>query len=307
MLRYLGEDGHVREVNERLEPIFSFAEAIYNLWAQQSWERNIHSMPEECIQLASLINTQALRLFRSVVEQVRRCETYSATILSRTLFETLLAVAFLVKKDIRIIVEPVRPKPGSPPATTAKYVAKIRSKGVKRTRKHLLSYKLRMLLFQAYDYFWLQKAGLNSLAKHPGMFGKVRQFKRTLDPALLQGYEHAIGPEWTYILKNSDNYAGLSVPDRARMAGKSFLRWYEALYPSQSRAVHGIDIHHHLIVLPGDGQVASTLWPAINLMLIHIRQLQDCIDFGPDVDTAFDSLLRKRNWIADNILATLPA
>ena len=75
MLRYLGEDEHVREVGERLEPLFSFAEAIYNLWAKQGWERNTHPMPEECIQLASLMNTQALRLFRSVVEQVRRCET----------------------------------------------------------------------------------------------------------------------------------------------------------------------------------------------------------------------------------------
>src|SRR5712692_3007795 len=59
--------------------------------------------------------------------------------------------------------------------------------------KHLLSYELRMLLFQAYDYFWLQKTGLNGLAKHPGMSGRVRQFRRTLDPALLQGYEQAIG------------------------------------------------------------------------------------------------------------------
>ncbi len=191
------------------------------------------------------MNTQALRLFRSVVEQVRRCETYSATILTRTLFETLLAVAFLVKKDIRIIVDPIRPKPGSPPPTTAKYVAKIRSKGLKRTRKHLLSYELRMLLFQAYDYFWLQKTGLNGIAKYPGMSGNVRQFKCKLDPAIIQGYEQAIGPEWTYILKNSDNYAGLSVSDRARMAGRSFLRWYGALYSFQSRAVHGIDIHHH--------------------------------------------------------------
>ncbi len=42
-------------------------------------------------------------------------------------------------------------------------------------------------------------------------------------------------------------------------------------------------------------------------MLIHIKQLQDCIGFGPDVNTALDSLLRKRNWIADNVLARLPA
>ncbi len=42
-------------------------------------------------------------------------------------------------------------------------------------------------------------------------------------------------------------------------------------------------------------------------MLIHAKQLQDCIGLGPDVETALDSLLRKRKWIADNILATLPA
>ncbi len=51
MLRYLGEDEHVRKVGDRLEPLFSFAEAIYNLWAQQGWERNTQPMPEECIQL----------------------------------------------------------------------------------------------------------------------------------------------------------------------------------------------------------------------------------------------------------------
>jgi hypothetical protein len=89
--------------------------------------------------LRSAADVQALRLFRATVELCSRCEAFAATILARSLFETVLGTGFLLNEDVRIIVEPILAGPKIGPPAVVGYQAKRRSKNTKRTREHKLS------------------------------------------------------------------------------------------------------------------------------------------------------------------------
>jgi hypothetical protein len=233
-------------VQQNVADLFSLAESLFNSWLTQDKNNWTAKTPNESANLALILDIQACRLYRSVIEECRRCEAFNASILARTLFETTLGVAFLLKKDVRIIVEPVCPK-GAPPGTPpSKFAAKARSKGIKRTRKHLLSREFRAKLFLAYDFFSREGRGIDSIGKIPGYHHKAKKLRRSLDQKAKGEYEREIGPEWSFILQRSHNYSGLSVKDLARVLHPAFLRWYETVYHFQSCAAHAIDFLRHI-------------------------------------------------------------
>src|SRR5262249_40255969 len=96
------------EVQKNLASAFDLSEAMFNFWLVQEKDHWIgkSTLPPLAIYLAMMMDVQACRLFRSVIEECRRCEAFSASILSRALFETILGDGFLLMKRVRIIVEP---------------------------------------------------------------------------------------------------------------------------------------------------------------------------------------------------------
>jgi hypothetical protein len=169
--------------------------------------------------------------------------------LARTLFENLLAVLFLLKEDVRIMVEPTK---GTPPGTTpVKFAAKLKSKTARRTAGHRLSRELRANLFMAHYYFPLEGQHMESLGKFPGMYQKAKQLKKSVDPAVAADYEREIGPAWSYILRNSNYYSGLSVKDLTQVLDKSLFRWYDTVYHFQSCDGHAINLLQHLAIQDG--------------------------------------------------------
>ncbi|MDB5308805.1 MAG: hypothetical protein JWO38_3007 [Gemmataceae bacterium] len=308
MHRFAGEEERSAQVQESLADLFSLAESLYNAWLDLDRNRWFENIPNESANLALLLDVQACRLYRSVIETCQRCEAYCASILVRTLFETTLGVGFLLKKDVRIIVDPVLPK-GAPPGTPpAKYAAKISSKAKNRTRKHLLSRELRANLYAAHGYFALEGRETDSLGKFPGSYHAARRLKKGFDPAIAAEYEKEIGIEWTYILRHDTGYSGLSVKDLARAIDKSFLRWYEAIYSSQSRAVHGTDFLRHLDsrdgtslegrALSSENEVRQSLWAATGLFLTHAHIVHGNIGLGTSADTVLHHLKEKFMGVA---------
>jgi hypothetical protein len=94
-------------VQQNLADLFDLAESLFNYWLDQDKNHWRAGVPLDSANLALILDVQAIRLFRSIVNDCRRAEASTASILTRTLFETVLAVLFLLKKDVRIIVEPV--------------------------------------------------------------------------------------------------------------------------------------------------------------------------------------------------------
>lgn len=313
MHKYSNEDARSADVQARHADLFGLAEALFNVWLTYDKDKWVSSslLPAASANLAMILDVQASRLFRSVFEECKRAEAFSASILARTLFETVLCVGFLLKEDVRIIVEPNNPK-GSPPGTApTKWDAKIRSKQTKRTRRHLLSHELRADLFLAYGYIQLEGKGIASMGRLPGKYHEARRLKKNIDPSIMAEYEREIGPEWSYILRHSKTCAGLSVKDLARVVHKECLRWYDTIYHTQSVAVHAMDILKHVYVsddgatlgpvyLSSESEVYRSLWSATGLYLAHLHMIQASIGFGTEMESSLHSLKRKFNAIASS-------
>ena len=124
MHEFVGEQERSTEVQRNLADLFSLAESLFNYWLDQRKDKWTAQVPIESANLALILDVQACRLFRSVIEECQRCEAFNASILARSLFETTLGAAFLLKKDVRIIVEPIVPRctaphtSGTPPGRT---------------------------------------------------------------------------------------------------------------------------------------------------------------------------------------------
>jgi hypothetical protein len=302
MREFPGERQRSAEVQRNLAPAFDLAEAVFNFWLIQEKDKWIakSTLPPLGIHLAMMLDVQACRLFRSIIEESRRCEGFNARILSRSLFETVLGVGFLLMKRVRIAVDPTGPS-GTPGAQ--KFVAKASSKRVKPGRKHELSREFRAKLYYTHSLIQLER-GIERVGKFPGNKQRVKRLVKSLDPCLITNHEKEIGPQWSYILRHRPHtYSGLSVEDLAKVLHNSLTRWYEVIYHFQSRAVHANDPLKHIDVSDGntakalflssDSQVYENLRIATTLFLVHIRLLHENIGFGPDTEIAYDSLKRK--------------
>jgi hypothetical protein len=185
-----------------------------------------------------------------------------------------------------------------------KFEAKVRSKGSKRTRKHLLSREFRAELYYTHSFFQLHEKGIQCLSKFPHAKRRAEKLKNETDPKVIAEYEKGIGPKWTYVLRHAPHtYSGLNVKELSEVLGRPFLQWYETMYHFQSRAVHAndplkfADITDSKSVtamfISSDAHVYESLRVALTLLLVHIRLLHEHIGFGTDVDTAYASLKLK--------------
>jgi hypothetical protein len=220
MHQFPAEDARSAEVQENLAELFNLAESSFNYWLDQDKNKWKADVPMLTANLALTLDVQGLRLYRSIIQDCKRAEAFTGSILTRTLFENVLAVLFLLKKDVRIVVEPIKGTPAG--ATPVKFSAKLKSKITRRTAKHRLSRELRANLFMAHDYLSLECQHIESLGKSPGMYHKAKQLKKSVDPALVAEYEHEIGPAWSYILRKSNYYSGLSVKDQGFQGAQLF-------------------------------------------------------------------------------------
>ena len=89
----------------------------------------------------------------------------------------------------------------------------------------------------------------------------------------------------------------------AKLMGKPFERWYQTVYHFHSRNVHAVDPFRNLSVSGGkqlhatyvssDGELRQALTTAIAMFFITIATIQKSIGYGPDVDLAYSSMLRR--------------
>lgn len=301
------EEERSTDVKDNLPLSFDLAEAAYNFWLmaeKDSWIAKC-SLPPLAVNLAMLLDVQALRLFRSLIEQCQRCEAFNASILARSLYETVLGVGFLLKEDVRIIVEAklAQPKVGIGPPSVTGYHAKLKSKLAKRTQKHRLSREVRGKVYYAHSVFQQFERGPKILR----LFGsglRIKPKEKKEIKKLLAEQMAIIGPQWSYILRHEPySYSGLRINKLAIAVDKSLYRWYRTIYPFQSRAVHGNEpLKHfqratgnrgHSLFLSRDSDVYEALRTGITMFLVHLGILKDNVGFGPDLEIAFASFKRK--------------
>jgi hypothetical protein len=284
MLEFSQTTARSAAIQRQLSDQFTFASRMFDNWMERPkgrWLRR-SDLPHKTLDLSMLLNVQACRQFRTIVELCKTCEGFNASILARSLYETVLASQFILKPTFYLVIESKLDATGQP----SKWYALASKKGV---RKVALSRGKRASLYAAHCVFEWQEL----LTRYgDGFMGGAENL---FDPAkvteIVNAAEGSIGTKWTYILRHSPTYSGLKIFDLAKASGKAFREWYDFVYSDQSTKVHGAGAFQHLVMeaetgslqaawLSTDHDVWEALYCANTLFLIFVTYLIEVIDFG---------------------------
>ena len=210
----------------------------------------------------------------------------------------------LTRKKLRIAVDQAKTKGGGlkvDPAGNPVYFSKPPNSTTPKSLIRRLSRVKRANLLLANACFQDLRSA-QKLAALPHMKRQVRKLAKGAN-VLQASYEKEIGVEWTSILHSTRTYSGMSVETLAKLMGKHFVRWYESIYHFQSINVHAGDPLRHLTVtddeklravyVASDRELWQALTPAITMFFIVIDTLHKSVDYGSDVDHAYDSIKRR--------------
>jgi hypothetical protein len=286
-----------RSICNALAAEFAFADRLHRYWLRRHEATLLGAGLSFVVGVnVHLLNVQALRLFRSVVDECQRCEGFSANILARSLYETLLAVRFILKQRLRIIAT----------GKNGKYRATLPSKGNRGTKLDSLSREQRAQLYALHAAFAYDRM-VRDLAKTPGL-KRAHKRLQARSAQTQQGQaalEQQIGPEWCSVLQNYPyTYSGLKVAQLAEVVDPNgrLRQWYVGPYGVQSGMVHAAAAHRHIELRTDGGwdiafqssqqEIAGTLEIACMMLLACMFTLKDEARISQSAEPVFDAFLR---------------
>jgi hypothetical protein len=308
MRPFPGEEERTAEVAKELHGLLNVAESLHNFWLTHPKDEWIQKskLSSRVVNVAVMLDIQASRLFRAAIEECRRADAYAANILTRTLFETVLALRFLLAgEDLRIAVEQAKTKKGKAPkvddAGKPVYCSKIPTPSMPEALIHLLTREKRADLFLAHAFFQDVRSS-EKLTAFPGIEENVRKLQAGA-AASIASYEKEIGVEWSSILHNSHEFSGMNVETLAKLMGKPFEQWYDAIYHLQSINVHAGGSIRNIHIkddqklqaafVSSVSEVRQVLPTSITMFFIAIDTIHEAVGYGPDVDHAYASIKRR--------------
>jgi hypothetical protein len=287
-----------------LDTQFEFAERAYRVWLRTPKDKYLarSTLSGHVLDLSMLLNIQACRLFRAAIEQCERCDGFTGNILMRSLFQTVLALLFVLKRNVRIIVEPEFDRNGKP--RPGRYRAKAPTKKNRGTRRDSLSRDFRADLYIAHGAFQPESLA-RKCAMAPGLLRASKSKGLKLGQSLVTAIHAAIGPEWLSIVRSS-TYSGLSLAELAKLLDRGLYRWYSTVYSIQSGMAHAADAHRHAI-LDADGvvpnyfsterEIRETIQGAVLMLLICMIIMQEQIGFGSSIQMQLDGFKSEFNQL----------
>lgn len=246
MERFPNEERRSAEIRQELAQQFSLAERAYDYWLlfKRDEHLNRSAVHENVINVSMLLDVQMYRLFRAIVDDCSRGEAFCANVLCRCLFETVLAMHFILAKDVELFLGPAMDKTGKvhrqDDDNEFRYLAKQSSKRSQDVRTNLTN-ELRANLYAFHGYFQ-DKNFTAKLEAIPGFEDFVKERKSEEDSRLEPAMKQAIGSQWYAVIKHSGTYSGLSsIEEIASVLGNGFPNWYATVYSLQSSMVHASD------------------------------------------------------------------
>jgi hypothetical protein len=307
MRQFPDEENRVEQVSNDLARKFEFAERIFGYWLETPKDKWLSksSLPHNVKHVAMMLNVQAIRQFRSIVIECRNVEAISANIVARSLYETVVALLFILKPHVRIVTMPDTDKAGNQKKDSdgeLKYIARPlrkKEKGKSPSRELRANLYLGKALVSAPRFF-------DRMGAIPGVkrFGKTKAAAtRKLTAGLRKEYKQLVGQEWWSVLKHSSWYSGLGVEALTKLVDRSGTldRWYQTIYRAQSDIAHAADAGIHAectdngILRPrflsSNDEVCGALQEAVAFLLICINSCQKYIGFGAGVGMAVHGFL----------------
>jgi hypothetical protein len=296
MLYYPGQDEQSFRIQQQLSAEFNFAQRLFNSWRSRPKNRWIIAspLPDIVKNVAVMLDQQAIRLFRSVVELCVNGEATSATILARSLFESTLALYFVLKPRICIPVFPVLDKSQKPKPNA--WHASISTKNKIRRTSDFLTRDFRARLYIANIQLTADKF-VKRHANTPGRKRMAHIIAKSVDPKEVAAVENAIGSQWAYILRHKPHtYSGLSIALLSKLLGSHLDKWYDGIYPFQSNIVHASNAARILqlneqtgatetAAFSRDEEIRDTLRSGCALFLIGASLMSDYLKMGVATDT----------------------
>lgn len=263
-MRLPHEDEVRAVIRKRLAPELKIASAILDLgtgiYTSGSPMKPGKGLDDFVVIVALGLVAKACKQFRAIGEMVELGLGEVADSNARMLFETMLAVHFILRP--RVILR-----------RDGKKLAAIKGKP--------LTTKFRTSLYLANDAFNGRKLANGLLAT----LGLKRQMSKEARTEILKQateWETEIGPDWTKRLK--EGYAGVKIVSLAESLG--FAQLYHSIYRITSGGVHAADATGHIRLdddpkaewrfraAPGTDGIANTLKFA-SLLLIKVMEAAD--------------------------------
>jgi len=231
---------------------FEFADRLYRFWLRRyRGELERSGLPSRVSEVAILLTTQACRLYRSSIEECRRGEELGASVLARSLYETLIALKFVLKRNVRIIIAP-----SAPGADT--YVARPPSRNNRAIGKAFLTREHRACLYVLHAQ--LESERLRRKRRAAAGANRAGLLKPSRSDAAAHkeraAIEEFVGREWCYVLKHKPHtYSGLSFEAIARLvdSNRKLSQWYAASFHIQSGVAHTASGQSHAKIKSSEG------------------------------------------------------
>jgi hypothetical protein len=279
-------DKRAHAIQRQFGDELALASRMFDFWMEQSDDIWINDpdLPQLTLYLTRLLDIQTCRQFRSVVSLSKIGEGLSASIVARSLYETVLKSFFLLKPDFSIAVVPKKEKKSGKVQPNKWRAAKPSEKN--RTSQQTLSREIRATLVYAHSLFADAKELTALAAEYPALSEGFSQRAAEI--------ENDIGPEWAFILRNDPTtYSGLSVFDLASTLDNWCVKWYETVYRSQSREVHAATLMWNGQIAPKseeftanwfspDNAVGNAIYCGISLFNFYLVALQNFARIGDD-------------------------
>jgi len=282
MIDFPNHDALIAKAHEALHSQFEFSERVFNYWIGQEKNKYLWRghLDELVVNVGATLDVQACRQFRTVIDLCQRCEGYDASVIARSLFETSLAMLFVLTEKLYLQVEPVRNKPNA-------WRAAPSQKG-RRRKRDLLTQSHRAALYMV-NIALQDEVKHGRLSATRGRKGYAKIIKP--DPAIIAECEKLVGPEWTYILRNPPrSYSGLSISDLARGLAKPLGTYYDTIYHYQAKMSHASDAIRHVAESDDGGfrpqwlspinEISAALQAGTASFQVCLGALQRGIDFG---------------------------
>jgi hypothetical protein len=179
---------HLTNVKLAVGREFDFAHRMWDDWMHIPKEEHANASKQDpmAVSVAMTLNVQACRQMRSVILLCEKCEAGSALIIARSIYETAIALQWVLVPTVPLGFEPVQGKPNAWKTSTKTLDANLTNR--KRAAMYLASG-----VFNDEHRFKIWEAHKD----HSQLAQEIKP-----DPLNIAASEKELGPEWSYILRN---------------------------------------------------------------------------------------------------------
>jgi hypothetical protein len=298
MLQFPDESKRRHEVQAKLGPLFDIADRAYDFWltADKDKWHNESKAPAFVRHVAGMIDVQMTRKFRSVVEECARGEARNAGIIARSMFEALLALNFVLKPRVAIIVRPHRN-----PRRVGAFEALPPSKNLRARKKDYLSRELRADLYFSFIVAQSERGLSRVSAGRKRLTRKADKIRLGTAQTAKDELLKQIPPEWIWLHSHTHQYSGLSTGDLAKALRQSLHRWQQSPYHFQSTDTHATNYSAYVDIdlvkgtvrprfISTNREVGITMLEGLTILLQSIKDQQRFMFKSNELDQTLHSL-----------------